>query len=877
MNSHSDVPVADDGATSSVISLCSGAGLRALVTPTSDLGETANLAGFFPPGFEDIEETGRGGMGVVYRARQQPLGRVVAIKMLTHLAADSTARERFRLEARTLASLRHPHLTAVHDYGEHLGNPYLVLEYVAGGSLQQRLRCGPMTPRAGAELIECVARVVEYIHSHGIIHRDLKPGNILLTEDGVPRVADFGLARIVGEGSELTNTGVCLGTPDYMPPEQTYATQALTTAVDVYALGAILYELLVGRPPFRNDKPFDTLTQVRLLDPVLPKLLNPGVPLDLQTICLKCLEKDPARRYSSAAALADDLQRWLRDEPIQARPITKFAYVRRWCRRNPTIAGLSGALILLTIGTLIGLSALVVKLRRTNADLQSAVYREEIAHGETQHARNRARQVIEDLPIAQMAQVLAQQKKYSEDQERFLNEVISYYRELCAEAPATLEERRRQCKVYARLADFLWQLNRLPEALTAARAALEFARQLAADHPDTLEDIVILAHSQAQLCRVLGASSDHKAALEQGQAEVATRRQLVERFPDRRDLKYALAQAQLNLGPLLARLRQPVAGEKALAAGLVLLEELVAAAPDNRAYRQDLAGNYHNRGLLLKQVNRLAEARQSLESSVREFEFLRKQGPSSTTLEECLAGALSTLGLVLASQQEINAAEEAHQRALHIQRELAAHFPQVVRFAVLYGGTLYNLGQIRLQTQRFNEAFDHFERATTVLEGAFRQAPTDGGGRGQLLNAWVGRGHALEALDRHSEATVAWERALRLETPPGSTLQGFYTRSLIQTDRVSDAQKQLDQLARLPNVPQGMLFDLAVHCARAAKRTPAQMDSWSDCAMALLLQIQKTGYFKDEKRADKLQDPNFAVLRERPDFQQLQARIGPRD
>ncbi len=305
--------------------------------------------------YEILEEIGRGGMGVVYRARQTGLNRLVALKMVRHAdLANDELLSRFRAEAEVVASLHHPHIVQVYDYGEDDGSPYLALELVEGGTLADRLAGKPWNVRRAAELVEQVARAVHFAHEHGVVHRDLKPNNLLVTAAGDPpqvKIADFGLARIFrDQPGGHTQTGALLGTPSYMAPEQALGRQSeIGPATDVYALGAILYELLCGRPPYRGETAIETLQQVLLAEPASIHRVAPGLPRDLATICSKCLERAPTRRYPSALALAEDLQRFLTDRPIEARPATSLERGWRWCRRNPALAGSLGSVALLLL------------------------------------------------------------------------------------------------------------------------------------------------------------------------------------------------------------------------------------------------------------------------------------------------------------------------------------------------------------------------------------------------------------------------------------------------------------------------------------------------------------------------------------------------
>jgi serine/threonine protein kinase len=318
-------------------------------------------------GYEIQGELGRGGMGIVYKARQTSLNRIVAVKIiLTGDEADGERRIHFRTEAEAIARLQHPNIVQIHEVGEHDGRSFVVLEYVEGGSLAEQLNGMPQPVDASARFVETVARAIHYAHERGIIHRDLKPANVLLQiadrrsqidnpadnvrqsaicnlQSAIPKITDFGLAKLLRENGESlgdkTPTGMILGTPQYMAPEQARGPREVVgRAADVYALGAIMYELLTGRPVFQGETPLETVEQARLQEPVAPSRLRPKLPRDLEIICLKCLRKEPAQRFTTAEDLAEDLRRFLAGEPIRARPLAAWRRGLKWARRRPATA-----------------------------------------------------------------------------------------------------------------------------------------------------------------------------------------------------------------------------------------------------------------------------------------------------------------------------------------------------------------------------------------------------------------------------------------------------------------------------------------------------------------------------------------------------------
>jgi WD40 repeat protein/serine/threonine protein kinase len=356
------------------------------VTPTVPArGRLPSYSETFPRSFGDYELLrliARGGMGAVYKARQIKLRRTVALKMiLAGRLATSDEVRRFYQEAQAVAQLDHPGIVPVYEVGEYEGQHYFSMGYIEGGNLESQMRDGPLTPPVAAALVESVAEAVAYAHARGIIHRDLKPANVLLDKDGQPRVTDFGLARHLHADDRVTVSGQVVGTPNFMPPEQATGSADVGPPADIYALGALLYYLLTGRPPFHAATPVDTLRQVIEQEPVTPRSLNAAVARDLDTICLRCLHKDPSRRYPSAQALADDLGRFRRGEPIRARPIGSLERLRHWQRRNPAVAALLATLF----------TVLLIALVLISWQWREAVHQRQRAEEKTQdEARARA-------------------------------------------------------------------------------------------------------------------------------------------------------------------------------------------------------------------------------------------------------------------------------------------------------------------------------------------------------------------------------------------------------------------------------------------------------------------------------------------------------
>jgi tRNA A-37 threonylcarbamoyl transferase component Bud32/tetratricopeptide (TPR) repeat protein len=376
--------------------------------------------------YELIQEIARGGMGVVYKARQVSLGRIVAVKMiLSGQFASAAEMQRFRAEARATAALQHPGIVAIHEVGEHDGLLYFSMDFIEGQNLTQLIRDGPWTATRAAQCVRDVTEAIHYAHERGVLHRDLKPSNVLVDSEGKPRVTDFGLAKrlhtpLSSEETQLTLSGQVLGSPNFMPPEQASGKhRELTPAADVYSLGALLYHLLTGRPPFLADNVPATLRLVAEAEPAAPHLLAPNLPRDLETICLKCLEKDPRRRYATARELVDELERFLLDEPIRARPVPPTEKLARWCRRYPATVGLATLVGLLVVMVVVVSTLSATRSKRAEREQTRLRQEAEAARAREAELREKA----EDREKMARAKVLFLNSGEYDQAEALLNEI----------------------------------------------------------------------------------------------------------------------------------------------------------------------------------------------------------------------------------------------------------------------------------------------------------------------------------------------------------------------------------------------------------------------------------------------------------------------
>jgi serine/threonine protein kinase len=425
------------------------------------------------PGYQVIRELGRGAMGVVYLASQEGLNRSVALKMvLSGVHASEVEKSRFLAEAEALAAIRHPGVVQVYDFGTQDGRPFFALEYLPGGSLAQRLNGTPLPAQQTATILSKLALAIQAAHDSAVIHRDLKPANVLFDQLDEPKITDFGLARRGDSDSGLTQTGAVLGTPSYMSPEQAEGRKSVGQAADVYSLGAILYECLTGRPPFRAATILETIQQVRDQEPLAPAKLNPSVPRDLETICLKCLSKAPSKRYPSAAELSADLERYQRNEPIQARPISFVDRGRHWLKRNPMFGAIAG-LVLGGIGLVIGLQASANARLHTERD--NARNAEQVATEQRALSQARLRKAVEAIDkmlVRVSSERWATRPELQSERSQVLEDAVAFYAGLTDEDSKDILVRKESAAAYTRLAGTYLLANELAKSEVAVEKAI---------------------------------------------------------------------------------------------------------------------------------------------------------------------------------------------------------------------------------------------------------------------------------------------------------------------------------------------------------------------------------------------------------------------
>jgi serine/threonine-protein kinase len=701
---------ADGPGSTAAIDPAGGTGTKTDPAETATLGDPERTAALvtLPGGtraryfgdYELIRELGRGGMGVVYKAHQLNLNRPVALKMIraAELASDDELR-RFQNEAEAVATLDHSHIVPILEVGNHDGQRYFTMKLVAGSGLDRQLADFVANPTAAARLMKKAAEAVHHAHQRGILHRDLKPANILLDERGEPFVTDFGLAKRVEGDSELTLSGAILGTPSYMAPEQASGRRgAVTTASDVYGLGAVLYALLTGRAPFGGASAAEILEQVRESSPTPPSKVNPRTPRDLEVICLKCLEKEPGKRYATAGELAEDLRRFEAGETIRARPVGAHERLWRWCRREPAVATMALALLAALLAGLVGVAT---QWRRAASNLADARRQQGRAEeNERKHLEaNRA------LQLANERERTASRRA----QARFVAAMAALRK---FEAITQNEALLREPHLEGLRAELL---------RTALGFYSEFQASLEEDgSPEAWTELAMAHAHAAQLTRELDRQDEALAAYRRALAIVE---RMAAATPDEPELRNRLARCHTDIGFTLRTMGRAVEARQSYGRVRTILEPLARDHPGIARHREHLSFTLSNLGVIEQDLGRTPEAIHLHRQALEIHEGLVRHQPGNAGYRNDLGWCLRFLSQALASAGDLGAARRSVERAVALFEGLVrdGHRDAEIRWRL--ARSLDEIGRIGSLSGRPADAAEALERAAGIHEALARDNP----------------------------------------------------------------------------------------------------------------------------------------------------------
>lgn len=707
-------------------------------------------------GYEILGELGRGGMGVVYKARQPGLNRLVALKMVlagAHASAEQLAR--FQIEGEAVARLQHPNIVQVYELGKVDDCPFQALEFIDGDSLTKKIDATPQPPVEAARMVRKLSQAMHAAHQRGIIHRDLKPANILLTKEGEPKITDFGLAKRFEDDANQGHTrdGAIMGTPSYMAPEQAEGkTKDTGPPADIYSLGSILYDLITGRPPFRGTTLLETLQQVKSMEPPPPARLQPGVPRDLETICLKALEKVPGKRYSTAGDLAEDLRRFIDGEPILARPTPWWERTVKWVKRKPAVAALIGVGVLAFV-SLLTLGGLWLDSERRSAEQREieqarlATEQSKLAKSESEKAareeqlrkaaeereQEKARQAERERTLRKRAEQNFQRARQAVDfmlskvgQERLahvpqmqnirrdlLIEALKLYGEFQKEKSSDPEVRWQAGRAMQRVADIHGMLGKPRDAVKPYQSAIATFRELATANPGQAEFRQDLAGGVDSYATLLRQLKNNREAEKLYREAMELRKELARAIPNEPSLQRALAKSHNNLGVVLLGLGKHADAVKDFAAGLDILRAQLKRDLADLSCQEELTRALNNQGAALKSMNQPEQAQAAFVEARDKLAMLVKAAPGVPEYRQQFAIAWNHLG-DLWRDKKPKEAEDAYQHALTERAKLVKDFDSVPAYREELAQTYASMSLLFQTTGRPEEAAEAQKKAFEI-------------------------------------------------------------------------------------------------------------------------------------------------------------------
>lgn len=839
--------------------------------------------------YELLSELGRGGMGVVYRARQRSLNRIVALKtVLASSAATDREILRFQNEAEAAANLRHPGIVAVYDVGEAEGRHYYSMEFIEGDDLSRLIREHSLPGEQAARYLIQLAEAVQYAHEHGVLHRDLKPSNVLLDSHGRIKITDFGLAKRVHADSQLTGAFSIMGTPSYMPPEQAMPTRGpVGPYSDIYALGAVLYELLTCRPPFRADNPLETMRQVVNEEPLPPRLVNPKIAPDLETICLKCLEKDPARRYDSARTFGEELQRFLDGRPILARPLGRVERLWRLCKRYPREASLIG---LVVTAICLGSLGIAWQWRRAEANLESAT-----------RSFNLLDQAADEMLVVVEEWVTRAPPRLGSQQEK-LKSSLQLFEAFLREEPANLRAQQRLAETHVRVAEIRRLLRQLDEASHHFRQAIRIYQDLNQRNPAQQPWIAELANAWDSLGNTEREAERFAAANDAFQEAITIQQQFVGSRAT--PTLYAdMAKTLYNRGLLLFEQNDVQSAQRDFETSIDMSMQATEREPENAAFLQGLSRCRINLGVLFRDGGKNREALLQYDLAITILDRLAQDFPEENEYAVELAQShLNRGNLLLTTRSDPNkltddplqASQQSFSEAVRLLTALTSDYPNVPQYHIQLANALNGLGAVRQESGRSPEAQQAWTRARDQFADVLRLSGDSAEVRSRLgltlsnLALLVPRDQPQQRIPLLQEACAHQRTALE-KTPQAKPIKNYLrshllslSRAHLQTGEHAKAVEAAQELAGLElqaddwRVAADLIVRSLLSCRDDMSIAEPVRQATADDYAGRVIAILRRALMQGATSVERLEaDEKLAAIKDRADFQTLTREFKP--